>query len=170
MLHLQSLSRIDLQQLPISVMPDLRSLPALQMLMVLGFEGRQPDVDVIPKCNAELKAVLMDNPFGGASGLTEVVLHQIVFPTREFAEAIERLPSLKVLRLDVDTLSEYPSEADDGDYDEADAGAYDEGFCRAHARTHGMQGRCCVKPSSEYVDFSGDRPEIKGSCWPDEDW
>ena len=69
LLKLPALSRLELLQLPVLTMPDLRGLPALRMLLVCGRNGR-PSLDASQaRCSAELKAALMGNPLGAASGL-----------------------------------------------------------------------------------------------------
>lgn len=99
MLHLQSLSRLELMQPLLPMMPDLRGLPALRKLVICG-DHRWPNLDARQaQCSAELKAVLLVNPLGGAMGLTEAVLHGFDIPI-QCAEAIERLPGLRVLALD----------------------------------------------------------------------
>jgi hypothetical protein len=149
MLQLPMLSRLELVQLPLRMMPDLRGLPALRTLLVCGEDG-QPSLDASQaECSTELKAALLNNLLGAASGLTEVVLYGIAVPTQECADAIEQLPSLKVLSLDY-SIS-------------------DEAASRAHALRDRMQGRCSVKPASEYGYLRADGHVFRGK-WPDEDW
>lgn len=148
MLQLQALNQLELIQLQLSMMPDLRGLPALRTLRVYGKDSH-PNLDVSrAEYSAELKAALLGNPLGAANSLTEVVLHGIAIPTRECADAMERLPSLKVLGLDF-SIS-------------------DEATCTADALRERMQGRCSVKPASEFVYLSDSGPVFRGK-WPDED-
>lgn len=107
MLHLQSLSRLELMQLSLHTMPDLRGLPALRTLSVRRKSGRPRLLDASQaECSAELKAALLSNPLGGATGLTAVALHELPIPTQACAEAIERLPKLRLLGLDYFTSEE----------------------------------------------------------------
>jgi hypothetical protein len=99
MLRLQSLSRLELMQPPLRMLPDLRGLPALRKLLICGDHGWPNLHAVQAQCSAELKAVLLATPLGGAMGLTEAVLHGFDIP-KQCAEAIERLPGLRVLALD----------------------------------------------------------------------
>ena len=147
LLRLPSLSRLDLLQLPLRMMPDLRGLPALRILIMSG-ERNAPDLDASQaECSADLKAALKTNPLGGATCLTAAVLHGIPVATRECAEAIARLPDLELLGVDF-LVCEHSA------------------FWAATLQ-RSMHWRC--RPASDFV-IGEDGVVLSRWLWPDEDW
>ena len=148
MLRLQSLSRLELLQPPLRMMPDLRRLPALQWLIMSG-KDNPIELDASQaECDAELRAALRINPLGGAPGLTAAILHAIPIATRECAEAIERLPKLQQLCLDF-LVSE-------------------QGAFWAATLLRRMEGRC--QAASDYISVSPEGVVVSDVPWPDDDW
>lgn len=94
-LRLPTLERLELVQLQLFFLPDMRGLPALRSLVISG----EPQLRAGPALEGadELPAA---SPFAGASGLTELCLINTPLNTQAAADAIARLPHLKVLRLD----------------------------------------------------------------------
>jgi hypothetical protein len=146
-LRLQSLSRLELLQMPLRMMPDLRKLGALRVL-VISQKGDAAGLDASQEaCNAELRAALKSNPLGGATGLTEAVLHNMPIVTRACAEAVERLPHLRVLGLEF-ALS-------------------NEGAFWAATLQRRMRGRCQVLPAPCCRNSLLLGPH---NMWADNDW
>ena len=150
-LQLRSLRRLELWHLPLHTMPDLRGMPALRTLLVSGRDWK-PSLDArSARGSAEWKAALMSNPLGGATGLTDVVLHGVDIPTQECADAIERLPDLKMLALEP-LVSE-------------------QGAFWAATLQYRLLGRCSVELSSARVTEDDDgQPVLIAPMWPDNDW
>ena len=124
------------------VMPDLRGLAALQKLMT--YQG--PPLRVIRDAamfdsTAEPAASLSGSPLWGATGLTSLYLGSTPIDSQECAEAIERLPLLKVLRLD---------------YSSCDEAA----FWAAHLQRR-LRGRCDVQPAAKMCS---------DGAWVGDDW
>jgi hypothetical protein len=123
-------------------MPDLRGLAALQKLMM--YQG--PPLRVIRDAamfdsTAEPAASLSGGPLWGATGLTSLYLGSTPIDSQECAEAIERLPLLKVLRLD---------------YSSCDEAA----FWAAHLQRR-LRGRCDVQPAAKMCS---------DGAWVGDDW
>ena len=149
LLRLQSLSRLKFMQLPLRMMPDLRGLPVLRELIV-GYMSCELQLDASQAdCSAELKSALRLNPLGGAMGLTAAVLHASPVVTQECAEAIARLPHLKLLGLDFT--------------------ASVEGAFWAATLQRQMDGRCSVQSAFEYDICDGAQWQSLAR-WPDDDW
>ena len=125
LLRLPSLERLELIRLPLLCLPDMRELPALRTLVVS--DGPMLRSDFAPM-----------GLFGRATALTHLSLHDTPVEDEEVADAIERMPHLKELRLDF-------------------WGNEGVAFWAATLQRR-LQGRCSVRPASKHslLDWAGD--------------
>jgi hypothetical protein len=109
-------------------MPDMRGLAALRTLVI--YQG--PPLRIIRGAglheHAELAASLAGGPLCGATGLTSLHLSSTPIDSQECAAAIERLPLLKVLRMDYSSC--------------------DEAAFWAASLQRRLRGRCDVQPAN----------------------
>lgn len=116
-------------------MPDLRGLSALRSLVV--YKGPRLR-SLCGTSSAELEASLTGRPLCGATGLTRLCLSSTLIDASRYADAIERLPQLKVLHVDYSTCNV-------------------AAFYAAKLQRQ-LRGRCSVRPATKCraLDWLGD--------------